>query len=320
MRTKLSSFINIRPDTARLIAAIAVALTPFAASAQSPTAYTCNVGSEIRLASISYGTQPDGAGCEVIYEKRTDGIPPKAIWRAKHDLGFCAAKLLATVGKLTAGGWQCSPDTETTAPTTMSTPDADRVLPLKSAAVSPDLKASKIPAIAPLKLKTNVAPNLSSPRAPANSFPLKQQPVAKAPAAKSKPAFDDWIFRWDSEQKKLVFTLYNSREPSEVRSFSWAHSRLSKSAASPSNIVLALDENDNQILIIAWPGAQAQHITVLDPLFQERPVCEIKTESTSDSGWNYVVENKKLYLTGMKSRNGNRTDLVEFKKPCTYVR
>ncbi len=295
----------------RLIAAAAAILAPLAGSAQStaePTAYRCNVGSEIRLASISYGTHPDGGGCEVIYEKRSEGEPPKAIWRAKHDLGFCASKLLATVGKLTAGGWNCVPDGQTGAPQALNTPDADKVLPLKSTEpAKPDL--SKVAAVP----STQVGGS-------SNSLPLKQQPVRKTAAAKSPSRFDDWIFRWDSDRKELVFTLYDSREPSRIHKFSWAHTGMSKSAASPSNIVLALDENDNQILIIAWPGEQSQHITVLDPLFQEEPVCEIETQSIRDSGWNYVVEDKKLYLTGMKARNGDKRDLVEFKKPCTYVR
>ncbi len=319
MGIKLSSFIDIR-----LIAAAAVSLSHLSAPAQStpgPTAYQCNVGSEVRLVNISYGTHPEGGGCEVVYEKRTEGTPPKVIWRAKNDLNFCSTKLLATVGKLTAGGWQCNASGQSAAPSAMTTPDADRVMPLKNAGNKAGFGAADTPSSsAPVKVSTRAA--LSRPAKPAqtNSLPLKQQAIEKRPAATSKHNFDDWIFRWDSDRKKLVFTLYDSHEPSKVHSFSWAHSRLAESAASPSNIVLALDENDNQILIIAWPGAQSQHITVLDPLFRERPVCEIETESTRDSGWSYVVENKKLYLTGMKSRNGNRSDLVEFKKPCTYVR
>jgi len=95
---------------------------------------------------------------------------------------------------------------------------------------------------------------------------------------------------------------------------------MDEAANSPSNIVLAQDEHANQVLIIAWPGKDSQHITVLDPLVKERPVCEIETLSKRDSDWGYGVEEKKLYLKGFKPSKDNPAELVEFRQECTYIR
>ncbi|MFK7964729.1 MAG: hypothetical protein AB8C46_12265 [Burkholderiaceae bacterium] len=208
----------------------------------------------------------------------------------------------------------------------MSTPDADRVLPEKSTAATIAAK----PNTAEPQKKTVIAkaPAVS----PASSLVAKSPAPAKATNEPTKQAlatgrtktnegeYDDWLFRWDEISKQLVFTLYNSKDGTKVHNFSWAHEQMDESAASPSNIVLAQDEYANQVLIIAWPGKDSQHITVLDPLVKERPVCEIETLSKRDSDWGYGVEEKKLFLKGYKPSDGDPKELVEFREQCTYIR
>ena len=211
----------------------------------------------------------------------------------------------------------------------MSTPDADRVLPEKSTAATlaakpntaePQKKAvvAKTPLVAATSPLAEKAPAPAAPAKAANE-PAKQ---AQAPSRTktNEGEYDDWLFRWDEIRKQLVFTLYNSKDGTKVHNFSWAHEQMDESAASPSNIVLAQDEHANQVLIIAWPGKDSQHITVLDPLVKERPVCEIETLSKRDSDWGYGVEEKKLFLKGYKPSDGNPKELVEFREQCTYIR
>jgi len=204
----------------------------------------------------------------------------------------------------------------------MATPDADRVLPEKDTAASLAVRSNT----AEPQKKTVMAKAPASSLAPKAQAPKKPvtKPIEKAAApVRTKTndgEYDDWLFRWDEINKQLVFTLYNSKDGTKVHNFSWAHDQMDQSAASPSNIVLAQDEHANQVLIIAWPGKDSQHITVLDPLVKERPVCEIETLSKRDSDWGYSVEEKKLFLKGFKPSAGNPAELVEFREQCTYVR
>lgn len=310
---------RISPIISGAIVALLLLTGPLSSFAQSEPAssFRCNFGAGERLIDIDYPAQADGGGCAVVYEKRTEGAPPRVIWKAKYDMSFCAKKLLATVDKLSAGGWQCSPSGSGSALKSMTLPDVDRVLPLKAGVDAKQPASNQNRAPLARKIPVTAAATLPRSAKQQNSLPLKD---TRATLSKSKDKFDDWIFRWDDNSKQLVFTLYDSKQPSKVRSFSWAHDDLSQSTPSPSNIVLALDENDNQILIVAWPTEKTQHITVLEPLFQERPVCEIETESKRDSGWSYMVENKKLFLTGVKARAGKPGELVEFRRACSYTR
>ena len=239
-----------------------------AALAQTPTTatgYDCTFGESLRLISVEYPDQASGLACKVIYEKRSEGEAPRAIWTAKHDLNFCTGKMQSTVEKLTAGGWQCA-----------ATGAAGQV-----AESTPGVMAMKDPA-----------------------------PVA------SGQEYDDWIFRWDGSRKKLVFTLYNSQDGRKARSFAWVHNQLDSSAPSPTNIVLAKDDSAKQVLIIAWPGENSQYITVIDPLINEEPICEIETMSKADSGWGYEINGDRLFLTGLKANEAKPGELVEFRRAC----
>jgi len=204
---------------------------------------------------------------------------------------------------------------------TMATPDADRVLPEKDTASS---LATRSNTAEPQKQAVIAKAPASSltPKTQAAQAPVKSAEKAAAPVRTrtNDGEYDDWLFRWDEISKQLVFTLYNSKDGTKVHNFSWVHDQMDQSAASPSNIVLAQDEHSNQVLIIAWPGKDSQHITVLDPLVKERPVCEIETQSTRDSDWGYGVEEKKLFLKGFKPSAGDPAKLVEFREQCTYVR
>ena len=307
-----------------------------AALAQTPTTatgYDCTFGESLRLISVEYPDQASGLACKVIYEKRSEGEAPRAIWTAKHDLNFCTGKMQSTVEKLTAGGWQCAatgaagqvagaaaaptapvasapaatppvasaPAPKPAMPPAARTPELDRVLPEKSAAPLAAAPVRRVPTSIPQKT-TESTPGVMAMKDPA--------PVA------SGQEYDDWIFRWDGSRKKLVFTLYNSQDGRKARSFAWVHNQLDSSAPSPTNIVLAKDDSAKQVLIIAWPGENSQYITVIDPLINEEPICEIETMSKADSGWGYEINGDRLFLTGLKANEAKPGELVEFRRAC----
>ncbi len=322
----------------------------FAQSSSVVSLQRCNAGSAERFLHVEL-KEGSAAGCSVIYEKRSEGEAPRAIWSARNDLEFCNAKLKATMDKLVAGGWNCVAIGPDSMPAPVATA-ADRVMPPKEAPIAAGQPALPPPAASEAKAATRVPPALpvttsragdAAPVAVArradsqaagnarsgDPLPLKDA----APADPSKTAvpeklamtrkhsiYDDWIFRWDDAKREIVFTVYSTTDGTKVETIRWTNQALSKTAPRPSNMVLAKDAYQKQVLIVAWPDDRTQHITVLDPLIQAAPICEISTRSDRDSGWGYGVKDKALYLKGLQARNGDPGDLVEFRETCTYTR
>lgn len=142
----------------------------------------------------------------------------------------------------------------------------------------------------------------------------------KLAMVKPQAEYDDWIFRWDDDKKEIVFTVYNTTDGTKVKTVRWAHDSPSSKSMRPSNMVLAQDAYAKQVLIAVWPQDRSQHITVLDPLLQSKPICEISTRSDRDTGWGYGVKDKSLFLKGLQARDGDPGNLVEFRQVCDYTR
>lgn len=122
-------------------AALITATSAHGQSSSQVSAHRCSFGASERYLSIEMTGETDMA-CSVIYEKRSEGEGPRSIWKSRSDLAFCADKLVVTMDKLRAGGWNCvAMDESSVAPTAGRAPmpamsDADRVLPPKTARTS----------------------------------------------------------------------------------------------------------------------------------------------------------------------------------------
>lgn len=331
---------------------LAAAFPALAQDTRAVSEHRCSIGSTDRFVHIELRDNGE-SGCGVIYEKRSEGEAPRAIWSANHDLNFCSEKLLATVEKLTAGGWACDTtggemmpgttastvapaDSADTSVRAASTAEADRVLPRKdpalasaasastpgSAASVPPLSAPGTSTAMPSRERTNLPSASAATRPTAEPLPVKPslalaQPQPKAPVASE---FDDWIFRWDDDAKEIVFTVYSTTDGRKVETRRFSPASTGWPETRPSNMVLAQDAFAKQVLIVAWPDDRSQRITVLDPLLQAKPICQISTRSDRDSGWGYGVKDKALFLKGMEAKNGDPGNLVEFRQTCDYTR
>lgn len=333
---------------------VVFAAPPAHAESSLLTPHRCNIGASERFLSIEMTGETE-TSCSVIYEKRSEGEGPRAIWKSRNDMTFCADKLVVTMDKLRAGGWNCVAMDESSAtiaqrPSTPAASEVDQALPPKRAETPAPSTAAQAPAVpvqpqaakAPFVPQSPPAPQaaadgsrpavptaLPPPRkGPPASGPLPLKESGDAPAStpqtlamvKPRSEYDDWIFRWDDENKEIVFTVYSTTDGTKVSTRRWAHESLSRKTVRPSNMVLAQDAYAKQVLIVVWPEDRVQHITVLDPLIQAKPICEITTRSDRDTGWGYGVKDKALFLKGLQARNGDPGDLVEFRQVCDYTR
>lgn len=69
---------------------------------------TCRKGEESRRVRVMLDQTGKELPCEVVLWS-TPGQPPRSLWRAEFQRGFCADKLHAMVDQLTDDQWRCAP-------------------------------------------------------------------------------------------------------------------------------------------------------------------------------------------------------------------
>ncbi len=78
----------------------------------------CQYGELTRSVEVIYTTPGQPLPCEVLYDKPAEG-GSSTLWRAQSEAGYCEARAVEFVAKLTDMGWQCNTVQET------ETPDAE---------------------------------------------------------------------------------------------------------------------------------------------------------------------------------------------------
>lgn len=279
-----------------LVCLVSTAVAADSAQDKLHEGYRCEIGSSYRLFSLNYPDAANGGGCQVLYEKADVAEPVRPLWRARHDFQFCIDRMRGSVNKLIDAGWNCEFSTEKL---TYTAPPAE---PKKT----PDLTA---PILVNKQTGGALTPAALSPGASVSA----QEPV------ESGPEFDDWFHRWDEAGRRLVFTLYNTRDGTKARSFSWSHQAFTPKETSPSNIVFIQNQKGQPILIVAWPGDKSQFITAIDPLRQDSPFCEIETESKQDDGWGFGMDASALVLTGQQASRDQPGQWLPVRQECALA-
>lgn len=92
----------------RITVFAAVALLPFAASAQGVTSYSCTYDDLLRRVEIL--TEPGvPVPCEVHYYKDTEAPgESQVLWSAQNDAMYCESKTAEFIARLEGWGWNCS--------------------------------------------------------------------------------------------------------------------------------------------------------------------------------------------------------------------
>ncbi|MEZ5738382.1 MAG: hypothetical protein R3E68_02220 [Burkholderiaceae bacterium] len=324
-----------------------------AAQASSvPDSFLCSKGPTELQVELRFPDASAGGGCQVVSRPPGAPEPLRVIWKARFDMDFCPRKIVEYTGKLGRLGWQCEPDgaaavaspvrpvgaspadvavapprsAQTDAPIRIeqvSTGTGAAVSPVADTAVKPAV-GSRVSEALPKPSAVTRADNkqalvaMASPAQGQGTFFIDK--TTELPVGRQAGDYDDWFYRWDIRRQALVFTLFNTRDSTKARSFSFTHPGLARAAAGPSNIVSLQDREDNRVIIVAWPGETSQFITVLDPLLEERPICEIETQGVTEADWGYGVEKARLYLSGVRNRIGADGSVGEFKQPCPYPR
>lgn len=80
---------------------------------------TCQQDGLSRKIEVVYASPGQAVPCEVIYDKSGEGSI-ETVWQANFEAGYCEARAMALIEKLSAMGWLCA---STAADT--SSPDTD---------------------------------------------------------------------------------------------------------------------------------------------------------------------------------------------------
>lgn len=68
---------------------------------------TCEQGGLLRRVEVVYASPGQSVPCEVIYDKSGEGSI-ETVWRANNEAGYCEARAMELIEKLSAMGWSCA--------------------------------------------------------------------------------------------------------------------------------------------------------------------------------------------------------------------
>ena len=68
---------------------------------------TCLSGDLTRKIEVVYANPGQAVPCEVIYDKSAEGSI-ETVWRANFEAGYCEARAMSLVEKLSSLGWTCA--------------------------------------------------------------------------------------------------------------------------------------------------------------------------------------------------------------------
>lgn len=74
----------------------------------------CTMASLERTVELHHENPGKPVPCEVRYAKPTEGWGEQVLWRAEHEVGYCAARFTELMDRLEGFGWSCAPAAEAT--------------------------------------------------------------------------------------------------------------------------------------------------------------------------------------------------------------